>query len=77
MADSVVDGLGFGLVSHLVPGIPSGSLGPVGYRDAAAGVITFAYEKWYMRRGWTSAILGAIAGIATSKLVDALGGWKK
>lgn len=75
ITDSIVDGLGFGLIAHTVP-IPSGNVGSFSYSDIAAGVLTLAYEKWYMRRGWTAAILGAVAGVATGKLVQTLGGWK-
>lgn len=76
VTDAVVDGLGFGLLTHTVP-IPAGSIGGFSYSDVAAGVLTFVYEKYYMRRGWTAAVLGAVTGIATGRLVSALGGWKQ
>lgn len=71
--DSMVDGLGFGLITHAVP-IPSGIIGGFSYADVSAGVLTALYEKFYMRRGWTAAIVGAIVGLATGKLVNTLGG---
>lgn len=76
LTDSLVDGLGFGLLLHAVPAIPEGNVSGLSYRDIGAGVVTFAYEKFYMRRGWSAALLGAIAGIATGKIVSSLGGWK-
>lgn len=76
LTDSLVDGLGFGLLMHAVPAIPEGNVSGLSYRDIGAGVVTLAYEKFYMRRGWSAALLGAIAGIATGKIVSSLGGWK-
>lgn len=74
--DAIVDGLGFGLLTHSIPAIPEGNVGGFSYRDLAAGIITAFYEKYYMRRGWSSAIIGAIAGISAGKIVSSLGGWR-
>lgn len=75
ITDALVDGFGFGLLTHHIP-IPSGSVGGFSYADVAAGVLTFVYERFYMRRGWTAALLGAVAGLATGKISSSLGGWR-
>lgn len=75
VADSVVDGLGFGLVFHALPMV-EGTVGPLTYRDIGAGLVTAVYEKAYMKRGWAATLIGAISAIAAGKLVQTLGGWK-
>lgn len=75
LVDSMVDGLGFGLLAHTAP-IPSGNIAGFTYADVAAGVLTAVYEKAYMRRGWTAAIIGGLTGFATGKIVQTLGGWR-
>ncbi len=76
LTDSLVDGLGFGLLFHAIPAIPEGSIAGFSYRDVGAAVAAAAYEKAYLKRGWSSVILGAIAAFATGKIVSSLGGWK-
>lgn len=70
LVDSAIDGLGIGGVISAVPYGGTPIAGGLTVKDIGAGVVAGLYEKLYMKRGWTSAIIGFATALFTNKILN-------
>ena len=61
LVDSAVDGVAWGYVGSKIP-VPEAGIGPLTSKELVGAVAAAVYEKFYMKRRWSHALIAA--GIA-------------
>lgn len=74
IVDSIIDGFGIGGVVGSMPFGEQVVVGGLTVKDLAGGILAGAYEKVYMKRGWTPTIIGFAIGCFASRIFNWLKG---